>query len=270
VHPAAARLLHRLVALVAPVHPIRDALWLPTGAHYPFLAALPLQDQAKLRALAALFLRRKEFTGARGLAITDEMAVAIAAQACLPLLHWGSPRQALSWYDDFVGIVVHPTEALAHRETMDAAGVVHHYNEVLLGEAMEHGPVMLVWPAVQGAGQRASSVVIHEFMHKIDMKAGHADGCPPLPPGFMATKTVREGRRLWRRTWSAVYAQFREQVTMAERFGGEWPWLDAYGASAPGEFFAVACEAYFVDPTRFKQEFPTLTPLLDAFFHPAP
>jgi len=270
VHPAAARLLHRLVALVAPVHPIRDALWLPTVAHYPFLAALPLQDQAKLRALAALFLRRKEFTGARGLAITDEMAVAIAAQACLPLLHWGSPRHALSWYDDFVGIVVHPTEALAHRETMDAAGVVHHYNEVLLGEAMEHGPVMLVWPAVQGAGQRASSVVIHEFMHKIDMKAGHADGCPPLPPGFMATKTVREGRCLWRRTWSAVYAQFREQVTMAERFGGEWPWLDAYGASAPGEFFAVACEAYFVDPTRFKQEFPTLTPLLDAFFHPAP
>ncbi len=269
-HPAITRLLHRLVALVAPVPPISDALWLPTVAHYPFLAALPLQEQAKLRALAALFLRRKEFAGARGLVITDEMAVAIAAQACLPLLHWGSPRQALSWYDDFVGIVVHPTEALAHRETMDAAGVVHHYNEVLLGEAMEHGPVMLVWPAVQQAGQRASSVVIHEFMHKIDMKAGHANGCPSLPPGFMATKTVREGRRLWRRVWSVVYVQFREQVAMAERFGGEWPWLDAYGASAPGEFFAVACEAYFVNPKRFEQEFPTLKPLLGAFFRPAP
>jgi len=58
VHPAAARLLHRQVGLVAPVHPIRDALWLPTVSHYPFLAALPLQDQAKLLALAALFLRR--------------------------------------------------------------------------------------------------------------------------------------------------------------------------------------------------------------------
>jgi len=267
-HAAAARLIHRLVALVAPTRPIGDALWLPTVARYPFLARLALEDQAKLRALAALFLRQKEFTGARGLAITDEMAVAIAAQACLPLLHWGEPRQALAWYDDFVGIVVHPTEALAHRETMDAAGVVHHYNEVLLGEAMEHGPVMLVWPAVQEAGQRASSVVIHEFMHKIDMKAGRANGCPPLPPGFMNTATVREGRRLWRRAWNAAYAHFREQVAMAERFGAEWPWLDAYGASAPGEFFAVACEAYFVDPARFAQEFPTLSPLLDAFFRP--
>ena len=268
-HPALARLLHRLAALVAPVRPIGDALWLPTVAHYPFLARLSLQEQAKLRVLAALFLQRKEFTGARGLAITDAMAVAIAAQACLPLLHWGPPRQALAWYDDFVGIVVHPTEALAHREVMDADGVVHHYNEVLLGEAMEHGPVMLGWPAVQQAGQRAGSVVIHEFMHKIDMRSGRADGCPPLPPGFMGTRTVREGRRLWRRAWNAAYRQLREQVSMAERFGGEPPWLDAYGASAPGEFFAVACEAYFIDPARFAQEFPTLAPLLDAFFRPA-
>lgn len=266
---AATRLLHRLVALIAPMRPIGDALWLPTVAHYPFLAALPLQDQARLRVLAALFLQRKEFTGARGLVVTDAMAVAIAAQACLPLLHWGEPRRALAWYDDFVGIVVHPTEALARRETMDAAGVVHYYSETLLGEAMEHGPIMLVWPAVHEAGRHASSVVIHEFMHKIDMKSGRADGCPPLPPGFMGTETVRSGRRLWRRAWNAAYVQFREQVAMAERFGGEWPWLDAYGASTPGEFFAVACEAYFVDPAGFAREFPTLKPLLDAFFRPA-
>ena len=263
------RLAARLQRLLAPVPVIDDALWLPTLAHYPFLAALPLQDQAKLRALAALFLRHKEFTGAHGLAVTDAMAVAIAAQACLPLLHWGEPRNALRWYGDFVGIVVHPSEALAHRETMDAAGVVHHYNEPLLGEAMEHGPVMLVWPAVQEAGRRASSVVIHEFMHKIDMQDGHANGCPPLPLHFMGSATLRAGRRLWRRTWTVAYQRFREQVAMAERFGGDWPWLDAYGATAPAEFFAVACEAYFVDPAGFEREFPTLMPLLNAFFRPA-
>ncbi|QEA13528.1 zinc-dependent peptidase [Comamonas flocculans] len=265
---AVARLLQRLVAMVAPVRPISDALWLPTIAHYGFLRALSLQEQAKLRVLAALFLRRKEFTGAHGLEVSDAMAVAIAAQACLPLLHWGEPRQALAWYDDFVGIVVHPTEALALRSSMDAAGVVHHYHEVLLGEAMEHGPIMLVWPAVHEAGQRHSSVVIHEFMHKIDMKAGRADGCPPLPPGFMGMDSVREARRLWRRVWSAAYVDFRDRVRMAERFGEPWPWLDAYGASAPGEFFAVACEAWFVDPPRFAEEFPALVPLLKAFFQP--
>jgi Mlc titration factor MtfA (ptsG expression regulator) len=57
-------------------------------------------------------------------------------------------------------------------------------------------------------------------------------------------------------------------VILAERFGADRPWLDAYAASGPAEFFAVACEAYFVNRTRFAQEFATLVPLLDAFFRP--
>ncbi|MBS0292702.1 MAG: zinc-dependent peptidase [Proteobacteria bacterium] len=265
------RIARRLRAAIAPEPEISADLWLATLGHYPFLKTLPLADQAKLRALSALFLQHKEFSGAHGLVVTDAMAVAIAAQACLPLLHWGRPRQALAWYDDFVGIVVHPAEALARRKTMDAAGVVHHYSEVLLGEAMDHGPVMLAWPAVAAAGRsgHASSVVIHEFVHKIDMKSGGADGCPPLPPGFMGTGGVRAAHAAWHAAWKPAYAQFRDQVIIAERFGGEWPWLDAYGATSPAEFFAVACEAYFVHRERFAQEFPALLPVLDALFRPA-
>src|SRR5574337_41699 len=154
------RLARRLRAAIAPTPEISAALWLGTIGHYPFLAALPLADQAKLRALSALFLQHKEFSGAHGLVVTDAMAVAIAAQACLPLLHWGRPRQAMAWYDDFVGIVVHPAEAVARRKAMDEAGVVHHYSEVLLGEAMEHGPVMLSWPAVDGAGREGHATKI--------------------------------------------------------------------------------------------------------------
>ena len=41
------------------------------------------------------------------------------------------------------------------------------------------------------------------------------------------------------------------------------------GATAPAEFFAVACEAFFVDRARFALEFPTLEPLLAALFKPA-
>jgi len=263
------RIARRVRAAVAPIPEISAELWLQTLQRHAFLAALPLQDQAKLRALAALFLQQKEFTGAHGLQVTDAMAIAIAAQACLPLLHWGAPAKALAWYDDFVGIVVHPSEALARRKAVDEAGVVHHYNEVLLGEAMEHGPVMLSWPAVDDAGQAgAHSVVIHEFMHKIDMRNGTADGCPPLPPGFLGTASARAAHAAWRAAWKPAYEQFREQVIIAERFGGDWPWLDAYGATAPAEFFAVACEAYFVDGPRFAQEFPTLAPVLDGFFRP--
>lgn len=67
--------------------------------------------------------------------------------------------------------------------------------------------------------------------------------------------------------WEPAYEQFREAVIKAERFGAAWPWLDAYGATSPTEFFAVACEAYFVNRTRFMAEFPGLLPVLDAFFH---
>jgi Mlc titration factor MtfA (ptsG expression regulator) len=53
---------------------------------------------------------------------------------------------------------------------------------------------------------------------------------------------------------------------MAERFGAEPPWLDAYGATAPAEFFAVACEAYFVNRERFTEDFSDLTAIFDRFF----
>ncbi len=261
------RAWHRLRATWAPLPQIDATQWLHTLRPYPFLHSLPLHEQARLRALAAVFLQRKEFFGTHGLTVTDDMALSIAAQACLPLLHWGSPQEALSWYDDFVGIVIHPGHALAQRTTMDGAGVVHHYTEELLGEAMQGGPVMLSWEAVtQGQQQTNQNVVIHEFIHKIDMRNGQADGYPPLPARFMGLHQPQAARECWHDAWATAYAKFQQQVQIAERFGGDWPWLDAYGATAPAEFFAVSCEAYFTNPARFQQEFPSLMPLLNAFF----
>ncbi len=239
-------------------HPdaIPDTLWRATLAACPFLAPRPAAELLQLRGLVSEFLAHKEFTGAHGLVVTDEMAVAIAAQACLPVLHLG-----LGWYDDFVGIVVHPGQMLARRERLDEAGVMHRYSEVLAGEAMDRGPVTLSWQDVASAGTLSGhgyNVVIHEFVHKIDMKDGAADGCPPLPS--------RAAYAAWRAVMQPAYDSFREQVSMAERFGGEAPWLDAYGATAPAEFFAVTCEAYFVNRERFTQDFPALTRLYDQFF----
>jgi Mlc titration factor MtfA (ptsG expression regulator) len=237
---------------------IPEALWRATLARYPFLASHSPEDIAKLRRLATEFLASKEFHGAGGLAIDDEIALAIAAQAVLPVLHLG-----LAWYDDFVGIVVHPDEVLARRTQTDESGVVHDWDEVLAGEAMQGGPVMLNWHDVAQAGTSAEigyNVVIHEFVHKIDLRDGAADGCPPL--------ASREARTRWLATLEREYQRFREQVIVAERFGGEEPWLDAYGATAIDEFFAVACEAYFVNRARFGREFAELTALFDGFYLP--
>ena len=252
--------------------PIPDDLWRTTLMRHRFLARLSLREQARLRLLAAHFLAQKEFTGAHGLRVTDEMAVAVAAQACLPLLHVGSahkPQQALALYGDFVGIVLQPGPALARREWQDATGVVHRYTEVLLGEAMQGGPVMLSWPDVAAAdalAERGSNVVIHEFAHKIDMYTGAANGCPPLPPGFMGARTAQEARQRWHAVWQGAYERFCEQLTLAERFGAPMPWLDAYAAHSPPEFFAVACEAHFTAPERFAAEHPDLAATLRAVF----
>lgn len=236
--------------------PIPDALWERVLGRYRFLAVRPEGERERLRQLASRFLASKEFHGAHGLVITDEVALSIAVQAVLPVLHLG-----LKWYDDFVGIVVHPEQVLARRTSTDEAGVVHHWDEMLAGEAMDRGPVMLSWKDVQDAGAMAHqgyNLVIHEFAHKIDMRDGQPDGCPPLPS--------QAARRAWLATLDAEYQAFREKVIVAERFGGEAQWLDAYGATAIDEFFAVACEAYFVNRERFAEEFPALIALFDPFF----
>jgi MtfA peptidase len=253
---------------------ISNALWQTTLENFPFLAQRPAHDVTRLRQWTSAFLRDKEFTGAHGLEITDRMAVAIAAQACLPILHLGArPPQALAWYGDFVGIVVHAGEVVAQRETVDSAGVVQSYKEVLAGEAMEGGPVTLAWQAVAEGGTLDGgvfNVVIHEFAHKIDMRDGVADGCPPLPAGFLGATTARAARAAWAGILQPAYADFREQAIVAERFGGAPTWLDPYGAESIGEFFAVACEGYFVQRERFGREFPTLMPLFDQFFRRGP
>jgi len=247
--------------------PIPEPAWQVALARHPFVAERSATELARLRDLAAHFLDAKEFHGANGFVITDAVAVTIALQAVLPLLYLAPARKpglALQWYDDFVGIVVHPDEVLARRSVADDVGVVHNYQEVLAGEAMEGGPVMLNWKDVAAAGataDRGYNVVIHEFIHKIDMRDGAADGCPPL--------RSRAQREHWVTLMGQEYQRFREQVIVAERFGGEAPWLDAYGAESIGEFFAVAGEAYFVNRPRFTDAFPALGPLFDSFFVPS-
>ncbi len=253
---------------------IDSALWTATLQGHDFLAELNPAEQGALRQLCVEFLARKQFHGAQGLVITDAMALAIAAQACLPLLHLeagASASRLLRWYDDFVGIVLHPAQVVAARETVDEAGVVHQYHEVLAGEAMDQGPVMLNWHDVARSNASAAegyNLVIHEFAHKLELRDGQPQGCPPLPRGFLASHSPGAARAAWLAVLQPAYDAFREQVIRAERFGGAVPWMDSYGAESLSEFFAVACEAYFVQRPRFSQEFPALRALFDAFFRP--
>jgi Mlc titration factor MtfA (ptsG expression regulator) len=67
--------------------------------------------------------------------LTNDVVVAVAAQACLPVLQLGLER-----YDGFVGIVLHPDQVVARREHVDEHGVVHEYDEELLRRGRRRRP----------------------------------------------------------------------------------------------------------------------------------
>jgi Mlc titration factor MtfA (ptsG expression regulator) len=231
---------------------IPDALWLDTLAQFPFLARRSLEELQRLRELATLFLARKEFSGAGGLEVTDEMAVAIAAQACLPILELG-----LACYDDFVGIVVHPEVVAAPRTVTDEAGVVHEYVEELAGEAVDGGPLMLAWSDVAEAGDTAAwgyNVVVHEFVHVLDRHAAR-EGLEPAG-----------GLERWSRRLAEAHARFAARIDAGE----DDTFLDPYGAESAQEFLAVAAEAFFVAPDDMKVEEPEVYELLAVFFRQRP
>lgn len=221
---------------------INDLLWLGTLLRYPFLHALPQAEQTDLRHLCSHFLASKEFHGAQNFVVTDEIAVAVAAQACLPVLKLG-----LSAYDGFVGIVMHAGDVLVQREVQDEAGVVHRYAEELAGEAMDGGPMMLTWQAVLDAQEDSPApynVVIHEFAHVLDMR----EGLSQRLPGLIAT-----------------YETFCREVD-----SGAETLIDPYGSESIEEFFAVACETFFVAGRAMREAYPALYETLRVYFQQDP
>jgi len=237
--------------------PIPDDLWKRTLVRYPFLRLEGTLGAPALRRLSSLFLDRKEFTALPPLRLTNDVVVAVAAQACLPVLSLGLDR-----YDGFVGIVLHADQVVARREQVDDDGIAHEYDEVLAGEAHEGGPVMLSWHDVRSAGRSAAegyNVVIHEFAHVLDMADGIADGVPLLPPEL--------SRGDWLRALHDCHADLAARVDR----GDETP-IDPYAAHAPEEFFAVTSEAFFVAPERLRAEYPRWYRLLECFYrlNPAP
>jgi Mlc titration factor MtfA (ptsG expression regulator) len=233
---------------------IPDALWQSTLQRLPFVAARPAEQQQRLRRLASLFLDRKEFSGARGFLVSDDIALAVAVQACLPVLELG-----VGHYDGFVGVVMHPDAVRAPRQSTDEHGIVHAWHEELAGEAMEGGPLMLSWADVlpEAMSPTPYNVVIHEFAHVLDLRDGQADGVPLLASAA--------ARRAWLEVLMPEYDRFAERVAC-----GYETVLDPYAAEAPDEFFAVASEAFFVAPRELKKEQPATYRLLSSYYRQDP
>jgi len=97
--------------------------------------------------------------------------------------------------------------------------------------------------------------VYHEFAHKLDMLDGTVDGTPPL--------ATDQARARWIEVCTTEYTRLRK--------GEGGPVLDEYGTVDPGEFFAVATEAFFDRPVELEAANPDLYEVLRDFYrqHPA-
>lgn len=225
--------------------------WREAEYTLPFLDRLNDEERRRLREMARAFIAEKEWCAAAGLTLTPAIQLSIALQACLPILNLG-----LDWYQGWIGIVVYPGDFVIPRQIADEDGIVHEYDDTVLGEAWENGPVLLSWfddPAEPGD----VSIVIHEFAHKLDMTNGAVDGMPCLHAGMRASN--------WQAAFQSAYEDFCRRVD-----AGEETDIDPYAAEHPSEFFAVASEVFFEAPDLLFDTYPAVYEQLRLFYRQDP
>lgn len=208
----------------------------------PLIARLPADQQLRLKSLIQVFLAEKPIMGCRGLNVTEEMRVVIAAQACLPLL--GQPR---GLYPNLRQVLLYPGAFVVERE-LQRDGLQQAQRQALDGESWVQGQVILSWDAVRRGAAVADdgqNVVIHEFAHQLDQVKGEANGAPPLPSAGAYER--------WSRVMQAEFDALRQRLSR-----GEDGLLSAYAASAPAEFFACASEVFFEQGAALASQHPLL------------
>ncbi|MEZ5652430.1 MAG: zinc-dependent peptidase [Burkholderiaceae bacterium] len=232
---------------------------------------LDVAQRGRLRGRIQEFLADKRIIGARGYEPTLLDRNRIAVQACLPILHLD-----LACYGRFVDIIVYPDAFIAPRSRLDDSGVISEWEDVLSGESMGSGPVVLSVPGLTPPlpGSR-ECLVVHEFTHKLDEHFGLSDS--PHAPG--ASRPAVLARELGK-----VHADFVARVERLERsmpadldpesveadaWYADLP-LDPYAATEPAECLAVSAEAFFCADPRLSAEYPAFVEALTGFFGQRP
>lgn len=232
---------------------IPENVWQSAFAQLPVLNRLTGDERARLRDLAILLIHKKQFTGARGLHTDQPKQLLIALQACLPILNLG-----MSWYRNWRSIIVYPENFATEATMVDEAGISHKVRRALSGEAWERGPVILSWSDTVDAGEiDGSNLVIHEFVHKLDMLNGRANGFPPLHNGM--------SKRVWTSTFSDAFEDFTGRL-----FDGDTAGIDPYAGHSPAEFLAVLSEVFFERPELVHDLYPEVHEQMVLFFRQNP
>ena len=170
----------------------------------PWWSALDDDETSRMEDLIRIFLADKSFEGARGFEPTPEMRLMVAAQACLLVLGLD-----YSYFEDVGSIIISPTVIHQKGPRHLDGGIFTDDPIALAGQAVLHGPVLIVWDSVANEARhprRGLNVVFHEFAHKLDMHDGSVDGIPPMSA---------ELTRRWAPVIRSVLARLRSEIGRA-------------------------------------------------------
>jgi len=221
----------------------------------PVYRRLPPPLQTQLKRLIQVFIAEKPFIGCQGQVITDEVRVTIAAQACLLLLN-----RDPALFDRLRQVLVYPGAFVVERLYPGPDGVLQDQRHALSGESWQQGQVILSWEDVlAGAADPddGRNVVLHEFAHQLDQANGSENGAPSLGS--------RRRHAAWAAVFEAEYQRLQQRLAW-----GEPTLLNAYGATSPAEFFAVATEAFFEQAQALAVDSPALYAQLAGYYQVDP
>lgn len=224
--------------------------WLTQLWFYPRLSSA---QQESVRRVTRVMVAEKNWEGLRGLEMTDEIRVTIAAQA-----GWLTCGMTDQFFDRVQSILVYPDAYVAPGQILTKGGIVLEGESPRVGEAWYRGPVILAWDDVRRGGaspNHGHNLVLHEFAHQLDMLNGaDADGVPVIEEQERADRwlgvTEKEYQRLCR-----------------DCDAGRHTLLDCYGTTNKAEFFAVATEGFFQLPRKIQHHHPELYAILSDFYN---
>lgn len=220
-------LLDRIARFRASDEPLPDAWREILRRRVRFYARLRDEGRERFEEKLKVFARTKEFVGAGGMVIDEEVIVLVSAAAARLIMNLDDTH-----YTRLSEIVVYPSH---YRHPGDTHAIV-------FGEANDRGTVVLSYDAVVAGIARPADgqdTALHEFAHALDAEDGVFDGTPLLDD------VDREDT--WSRVMTRAFGDLRGMGTIARA-----DTFRAYGAKNEAEFFAVATEAFFEQPARLK------------------
>lgn len=207
----------------------------------PLFHRMPVDLRDRLQDRVTEFVDGKRWKHCGGMtAVTDEMKVTIAAQACFLLLNRGRGQN----FSKVLTVMVYPTSRLNGEDSESALPPV---------DAWPSASVLLAWDEVKKTARDLRderNEVMHEFARQLDLEDGTRDGRPVL----------------WEECQHTAWARVMSQEFFRLQMDGEGDLARKFKAGDPGEVFAAATELFYEMPDQLLKRHPEMYELLRSFF----